>query len=150
MKRAGEDLEPDTSKKQKSIEAPIPFVLDVPYTRFSSPKSSGTKEDSLCGNRDSLTDEAQILLVALAGLGGSLTPLGSIEVGVIDSQEVDVSYPLSMKLMEKMLKHKLEIDKDVVGNDADTAEQLIRFIKNHTYVCGQEVSSLCQPYRKDA
>ncbi|GJV98839.1 hypothetical protein Tco_1554091 [Tanacetum coccineum] len=43
---------------------------------------------------------------------------------------VDVSYPLSVKLMERMLKHKLEIDKDVVGNDMTTAEQLIRFIKN--------------------
>ncbi|GJT49289.1 hypothetical protein Tco_0975446 [Tanacetum coccineum] len=43
---------------------------------------------------------------------------------------VDVSYPLSVKLMERMLKHKLEIAKDVVGNDMTTAEQLIRFIKN--------------------
>ncbi|GJS81755.1 retrotransposon protein, putative, ty1-copia subclass, partial [Tanacetum coccineum] len=43
---------------------------------------------------------------------------------------VDVSYPLSVKLMERMLKHKLEIDKDVVGNDMTTAEQLIWFIKN--------------------
>ncbi|GJZ19493.1 hypothetical protein Tco_0556083, partial [Tanacetum coccineum] len=42
----------------------------------------------------------------------------------------DVSYPLSVKLMERMLKHKLEIAKDVVGNDMTTAEQLIRFIKN--------------------
>ncbi|GJY34106.1 hypothetical protein Tco_0418575 [Tanacetum coccineum] len=42
----------------------------------------------------------------------------------------DVSYPLLVKLMERMLKHKLEIDKDVVGNDMTTAEQLIRFIKN--------------------
>ncbi|GJW46534.1 hypothetical protein Tco_0078180 [Tanacetum coccineum] len=42
----------------------------------------------------------------------------------------DVSYPLSVKLMERMLKHKLEIDNDVVGNDMTTAEQLIRFIKN--------------------
>ncbi|GJZ75526.1 putative ribonuclease H-like domain-containing protein [Tanacetum coccineum] len=42
----------------------------------------------------------------------------------------DVSYPLSVKLMEKMLKHKLEINKDVVGNDMTTAEQLIHFIKN--------------------
>nr|GEV16391.1 ribonuclease H-like domain-containing protein [Tanacetum cinerariifolium] len=29
----------------------------------------------------------------------------------------DVSYPLSVKLMERMLTHKLEIDTDVVGND---------------------------------
>ncbi|GKB81827.1 hypothetical protein Tco_0948722, partial [Tanacetum coccineum] len=42
----------------------------------------------------------------------------------------DVSYPLSVKTMERMLQHKLEIDKDVVGNDMTTAEQLIRFIKN--------------------
>ncbi|GKC63475.1 hypothetical protein Tco_1096073 [Tanacetum coccineum] len=42
----------------------------------------------------------------------------------------DVFYPLSVKLMERILKHKLEIDKDVVGNDMTTAEQLIRFIKN--------------------
>ncbi|GKE77567.1 hypothetical protein Tco_1543687, partial [Tanacetum coccineum] len=42
----------------------------------------------------------------------------------------DVSYPLSVKLMERMLKYKLEIDKDVVGNDMTTTEQLIRFIKN--------------------
>ncbi|GJR82942.1 hypothetical protein Tco_0153727 [Tanacetum coccineum] len=43
---------------------------------------------------------------------------------------VDVSYPLSVKLMERMLKHKFEIDNDVVGNDMTTAEQLIWFIKN--------------------
>nr|GEV49700.1 ribonuclease H-like domain-containing protein [Tanacetum cinerariifolium] len=42
----------------------------------------------------------------------------------------DVSFPFSVKLMERMLKHKLEIDKDVVGNDMTTAEQLIQFIKN--------------------
>nr|GEV99517.1 putative ribonuclease H-like domain-containing protein [Tanacetum cinerariifolium] len=37
----------------------------------------------------------------------------------------DVSYPLSVKLIERMLTHKLEIDTDVVGNDMTTAEQLI-------------------------
>nr|GEW71115.1 putative ribonuclease H-like domain-containing protein [Tanacetum cinerariifolium] len=37
----------------------------------------------------------------------------------------NVSYPLSVKLMERMLTHKLEIDKDVVGNDMTTAKQLI-------------------------
>ncbi|GKC27706.1 hypothetical protein Tco_1035000 [Tanacetum coccineum] len=42
----------------------------------------------------------------------------------------NVSYPLLVQLMERMLKHKLEIAKDVVGNDMTTAEQLIRFIKN--------------------
>nr|GEX63963.1 hypothetical protein [Tanacetum cinerariifolium] len=33
----------------------------------------------------------------------------------------DVSYPFSVQLMERMLTHKLEIDKDVVGNDMTTA-----------------------------
>nr|GEX46962.1 hypothetical protein [Tanacetum cinerariifolium] len=42
----------------------------------------------------------------------------------------DVSYPFSIQLIERMLKHKLEIDKDVVGNDMTTAEQLIQLIKN--------------------
>nr|GEX14892.1 hypothetical protein [Tanacetum cinerariifolium] len=42
----------------------------------------------------------------------------------------DVCYPLSIKLMERMLTHKLEIDMDIVGNDMTTAEQLIQFIKN--------------------
>nr|GEV80890.1 aminoacyl-tRNA synthetase, class 1a, anticodon-binding [Tanacetum cinerariifolium] len=46
------------------------------------------------------------------------------------SMFADVSYPFSVKLMEKMLTHKLEIDSDVVGNDMTTAEQLIQFIKN--------------------
>ncbi|GJV18635.1 hypothetical protein Tco_1367655 [Tanacetum coccineum] len=63
----------------------------------------------------------------VAGVG--LMLWGDLQV-LMDSQEGDVSYPLSVNLMEMMLKHKLEIDKDVVGNDMTTAEQLIRFIKN--------------------
>nr|GEX06847.1 aminoacyl-tRNA synthetase, class 1a, anticodon-binding [Tanacetum cinerariifolium] len=50
--------------------------------------------------------------------------------GEVLSMFADVSYPLSVKLMEKMLTYKLEIDTDVVGNDMNTAEQLIQFIKN--------------------
>nr|GFC60584.1 aminoacyl-tRNA synthetase, class 1a, anticodon-binding [Tanacetum cinerariifolium] len=50
--------------------------------------------------------------------------------GEVLSMFEDVSYPLFVKLMEKMLMHKLEIDLDVVGNDMTTAEQLIQFIKN--------------------
>nr|GEZ13481.1 synaptobrevin, longin-like domain protein [Tanacetum cinerariifolium] len=42
----------------------------------------------------------------------------------------DVPYPLSVKLMERMLTHKLEINKDVFDNDMTNAKQLIRFIKN--------------------
>ncbi|GKA08853.1 hypothetical protein Tco_0688184 [Tanacetum coccineum] len=252
LKRAGEALAPDTSKKQKSTEAPIPSVPDVPQPPVvSSPKSSGTRRKSLGRSRitkpksilteldldaddktfikvvsdEDSEDEAPILWSALAGWEVISTPLGEINAlyrtdqstkhfttlreilhmvdrqdllklygmvvtyyenrlvtgaglmlwgdlqVLIDSQEggkgssvwnnqslwqirswrlytlsnvhvletvsgkvlymfADVSYPLSVKLMERMLKHKLEIDKDVVGNDMTTAEQLIRFIKN--------------------
>nr|GEW44746.1 ribonuclease H-like domain, reverse transcriptase, RNA-dependent DNA polymerase [Tanacetum cinerariifolium] len=54
---------------------------------------------------------------------------------------LDVSYPLSVKLMERMLIHKLEIDSDVVGNDMNTTEQLIQFIKNQ-HTAGQASSDV--------
>ncbi|GJV14232.1 hypothetical protein Tco_1359555 [Tanacetum coccineum] len=243
----GEALEPDTSKKQKSTEAPIPSVPDVPQPKVvSSSKSSGSRRKSLGRSRitkpeldldaddktfikvvsdEDSEDEAPILWSAFAGWEVISTPLGEINAmymmdqstkhfttlreilhmvdrqdllklyGLVvkyyenhpvtgaglmlwgdlqvlmDSQEggkgssvwhhqslwqisswrlytlsnvhvletvsgevlymfADVSYPLSVKLMERMLKHKLEIAKDVVGNDMTTAEQLIRFIKN--------------------
>ncbi|GKA65571.1 hypothetical protein Tco_0765278, partial [Tanacetum coccineum] len=187
LKRTGPELEEPSSKQQKSTEAPIPSVPDVPQPPVvSSTKSSGTKRKSLGRNRltkpksilkeldldaddktfikvvsdkDS-TDDAPILWSALAswevlidsqkGGKGSfvwdhqslwqirswrLYTLSNVHVLETVSGEVlymfaDVSYPLSVKLMERMLKHKLEIDKDVVGNDMTTAEQLIRFIKN--------------------
>nr|GFC53365.1 copia protein [Tanacetum cinerariifolium] len=50
--------------------------------------------------------------------------------GEVLSMFTDVSYPLSVKLIERMIMHKLEIDSFVVGNDMTTAEQLIQFIKN--------------------
>nr|GFC40043.1 aminoacyl-tRNA synthetase, class 1a, anticodon-binding [Tanacetum cinerariifolium] len=50
--------------------------------------------------------------------------------GEVLSMFTDVSYPLSVKLKEKMLRHKLEIDKDAVENDMTTAGQLIQFLKN--------------------
>ncbi|GJR08036.1 putative ribonuclease H-like domain-containing protein [Tanacetum coccineum] len=42
----------------------------------------------------------------------------------------DTPYPLSISLMKKMLKHKLEVEIDGVGNDMTYAVQLIKFIKN--------------------
>ncbi|GKC67396.1 hypothetical protein Tco_1099994 [Tanacetum coccineum] len=53
---------------------------------------------------------------------------------------VDVPYPLSIKLMERMLKHKLELARDVVGNDLTTAEQLISFIKSQLIVAHASAS----------
>ncbi|GJX87655.1 hypothetical protein Tco_0339669 [Tanacetum coccineum] len=95
LKRTGHELEEPSSKQQKSTEAIIPSVPDVPQPPVvSSPHVLETVS------------------------------------GEVLYMFADVSYPLSMKLMERMLKHKLEIDKDVVGNDMTTAEQLIRFIKN--------------------
>ncbi|GKB96782.1 ribonuclease H-like domain-containing protein, partial [Tanacetum coccineum] len=60
LKRAGEALEPDTLKKQKSTEAPIPSVPDVPQPQvvFSS-KSSGTRRKSL--GRSHITKPKSIL-----------------------------------------------------------------------------------------
>ncbi|GJW83023.1 hypothetical protein Tco_0156168 [Tanacetum coccineum] len=42
----------------------------------------------------------------------------------------DTPYPLSASLMKKMLKHKLEVEIDGVGNDMTYVVQLIKFIKN--------------------
>nr|GEV17939.1 reverse transcriptase domain-containing protein [Tanacetum cinerariifolium] len=40
----------------------------------------------------------------------------------------DVSYPLSAKLMDQMLLHKLELDSNDVGNDITIVEQLIQYV----------------------
>ncbi|GJS07608.1 hypothetical protein Tco_0364404 [Tanacetum coccineum] len=46
---------------------------------------------------------------------------------------LDTPYPLSAQLMKKMLKHKLEVEIDGIGNDMTYAEQLIQFIKNQSF-----------------
>nr|GFA85877.1 hypothetical protein [Tanacetum cinerariifolium] len=106
LRRTGPVLEEPSSKRQMSTTAPIPSVPEVPQSPVVV-----SDEDS--------EDEAPHLWSAFVGW----------EV-LFDSYEGDVSYPLSVKLIERMLRHKLEIDKDVVVNDMTTAEQLIRFIKN--------------------
>ncbi|GKC32183.1 putative ribonuclease H-like domain-containing protein [Tanacetum coccineum] len=105
LKRAGEALEIDTSKKQKSIEPSIPSVSDVPQPPVvSSPKSSGTRRKSLGRGRitkpksilteldldaddktfikvvsdEDSEDEAPILWSAFAGWEVISTPLGEI------------------------------------------------------------------------
>ncbi|GKC25701.1 hypothetical protein Tco_1027851 [Tanacetum coccineum] len=50
----------------------------------------------------------------------------------------DTPYPLSASLMKKMLKHKLEVEIDGLGNDMMHAEQLILFIK-------KQLASLASP-----
>ncbi|GKC46938.1 hypothetical protein Tco_1064660 [Tanacetum coccineum] len=105
LKRIGPELEEPSSKKQKSTEAPIPSVPDVPQPLVvSSPKSFGTRRKSLgrtrltkpksilteldldaddqtfikvVSNEDS-EDKAPILWSALAGWEVISTPLGEI------------------------------------------------------------------------
>nr|GFA06740.1 hypothetical protein [Tanacetum cinerariifolium] len=50
--------------------------------------------------------------------------------GEVLSMFIDVTYPLSVKLIKKMLMQKLELDSHIVGNDLTTAKQLILFLKN--------------------
>nr|GEU76049.1 hypothetical protein [Tanacetum cinerariifolium] len=223
LKRLGPVLEERSSKRQKSIEASIPSMPEVPHSpAVSSPPSSRTKRKSLGQKRitkpkstlleldldaDAQTfikvvvnedsdNEASPVWSALIGWEVIPTPLGDIDalyriygstkhfttlwqiLHMVDRQDLvklyglvvkyyenlpvagaglilswrlytlsnvhvletvsnevlymftDVSYPLSVKLMERILTHKLEIDTDVVENDMTTAEQLIRFIKN--------------------
>nr|GEW86505.1 reverse transcriptase domain-containing protein [Tanacetum cinerariifolium] len=53
---------------------------------------------------------------------------------------------LQVKLMERMLTHKLEIDSDIVGNDLTIAEQLIQFIKNQLVKDEYEVWAMKMEY----
>nr|GEU51335.1 ribonuclease H-like domain-containing protein [Tanacetum cinerariifolium] len=106
-----------------STEAPIPSSLG--RTRLTNPKSKLQELDLDADDQTFITvvsdedseDKAPRLWYALVGWE-------------VVYMFIDVPYPLFVKLIELMLKHKLEIDKDVVGNDMTTAEQLIQFIKN--------------------
>nr|GEU74153.1 hypothetical protein [Tanacetum cinerariifolium] len=159
LKRRGPVLEEPSSRRKKSTEAPIPSVPEVPQSPVVSSHTSSGDIHALYRMDQStkhLTTLRQIFhmvdrhdLVKLYGLVVQyynthpvagvglilLYTLSNVHVlesvsGVVLSMFADVSYPLSIKLMEKMLTHKLEIDTDVVGNDMTTAEQLIQFIKN--------------------
>nr|GEX14525.1 aminoacyl-tRNA synthetase, class 1a, anticodon-binding [Tanacetum cinerariifolium] len=176
LKRTGPMLEEPSSKRKKSIEAPIPSVHEVPQSPvISSPPSLALGRNS--------NDEAPPVWSTLIGWKVIPTPLGDINalyiidqstkhfttlrqiLYLVDRQDLvklyglvvqyckthpvagaglllwvdlqvlfdsyegevlfmfaNVSYPLSVKLMEKMLRHKLEIDKDDVGNDMTTTE----------------------------
>ncbi|GJY03855.1 hypothetical protein Tco_0369795 [Tanacetum coccineum] len=55
---------------------------------------------------------------------------------LIDRQDLlNTPYPLSASLMKKMLKHKLEVEIDGIGNDMTYAMQLSQFIKNQLASC---------------
>nr|GEV16071.1 putative ribonuclease H-like domain-containing protein [Tanacetum cinerariifolium] len=67
--------------------------------------------------------------------GAGLILWGDLQV-LFDSQEGDVPYPLSVKLMKRMLTYKLEIDKDVVGNNMTTV------LVHHESTCCCLISTL--------
>ena len=50
--------------------------------------------------------------------------------GLSISMVLDKDYRLSVKLMDKMLRHKLEVPPNPVGNDRTHAEQLIRLFQS--------------------
>nr|GEU48584.1 hypothetical protein [Tanacetum cinerariifolium] len=123
-------LEEPLSKRQKSTKAPIPSVPEVPQSPVVSlPKSFGTRRKSLGRKHEAPRLWSALVgwedLVTLYGLvvkyyenhhvaGAGLILWGDLQV-LFDSHDGDVPYPLSVKLMKRMLKHKLEINKDVRG-----------------------------------
>nr|GEV00973.1 ribonuclease H-like domain, reverse transcriptase, RNA-dependent DNA polymerase [Tanacetum cinerariifolium] len=156
LKRPGPVFEEPSSKRQQSTEAPIPSVPEVPHSPAVSLPSSSHKRRKSLGQKHILKSKSTLpkldldadaqtfikvvvnedsndedsddeVWSAIVGWEVLPTPLGEVNaVYRID----DVSYPLSLKLMERMLMHRLEIDSDVVGNNMTTAEQFIQFIKN--------------------
>ncbi|GJW00406.1 anticodon-binding aminoacyl-tRNA synthetase, class 1a [Tanacetum coccineum] len=58
----------------------------------------------------------------------------------------DTPYPLSTQLMKKMLKHKLEVEIEGIGNDMTYAEQLIQFIKNQVAASYPKLDGFHLPY----
>ncbi|GJR76948.1 hypothetical protein Tco_0089313, partial [Tanacetum coccineum] len=49
--------------------------------------------------------------------------------GIVIYIFVDKKYPLTIKLMERMLDYQLEIGHGAVGNKLTTAVQLVKFLK---------------------
>nr|GEZ80950.1 JmjC domain-containing protein [Tanacetum cinerariifolium] len=79
--------------------------------------------------------------------GWRLYTLSNVHVLETVSGEVvymfaDVPYPLSVKLMERMLKHKLEIDKDVMGNDMTTVGGLFE-LKHADAAFSRDIPLIC-------
>nr|GEV92359.1 uncharacterized mitochondrial protein AtMg00810-like [Tanacetum cinerariifolium] len=131
LKRSGPMLEEPSSQRQKYTEAPIPSMPEAksPLLELDLDADAQTFIKVVV-NEDS-DDEVSFIWSALVGREVIPTPLGNINAlyridGVV--HVYGCFYPLSIKLMEWMLRHKLEIDSDVVGNDMTTTEQLIQYV----------------------
>nr|GEY42320.1 ribonuclease H-like domain-containing protein [Tanacetum cinerariifolium] len=126
LKRFDPMLEEPSSKRQKSTEAPI---QSMPEEVIPTPLGN---INALYRGKGSCVWKHQHMWEIRSWRLYTLSNIHVLETisGEVFYMFTDVSYPLSVKLMEWMLMHKLEIDSDVVGNDMTTAEQLIQFIRN--------------------
>ncbi|GJU20417.1 hypothetical protein Tco_1153759 [Tanacetum coccineum] len=89
------------------------------------PAFAAWEEIFLFGDRKDLFELYGLVVLVL--VFGQINSNGLSRVG-------DTPYPLSAQLMKKMLKHKLEVEidgigNDTVGNELTTAVQLIAFLK---------------------
>nr|GEW19057.1 putative ribonuclease H-like domain-containing protein [Tanacetum cinerariifolium] len=149
----GPVLEDPSSKRPKSPKAPNPSMLET-FLKVVVTEDSDDQVWSAVVGWEILHMGDRYDLMKLYGLvvqyykhhpvaGAGLLFYGDLQVlfdsqaggketvfGEVLSMFTNVSYPLSVALMEKMLMYKLEIDSDFVGNDLTTAEQLVQFIKN--------------------
>ncbi|GJT24210.1 putative ribonuclease H-like domain-containing protein [Tanacetum coccineum] len=120
LKRLGAGLEQASSKKSKPTEAPKRKSL-------GARKKSSTELDLTADDRYSYgviyKSCLNLMKVVLVLVFGQINSNGLSGVG-------DTPYPLSAQLMKKMLKHKLEVEIDGIGNDMTYAEQLISSSKS--------------------
>nr|GEX60522.1 aminoacyl-tRNA synthetase, class 1a, anticodon-binding [Tanacetum cinerariifolium] len=141
FKRPGSVLEEPPTEKTKSPEAHTPSMPKIPIPpAVTSPPSSHAPaqaflkvivdEDS--EDVDSIDEQNQYFWEIQSWRLYTLSNVHVLETmsGEVLSMFTDVTYPLSVKLIKKMLMQKLEIDSEFVGNNLTTAEQLIQFIKN--------------------
>ncbi|GJV38674.1 zinc finger, CCHC-type containing protein [Tanacetum coccineum] len=119
------------------IEDGVTFIAKRSFIRVLSDDSDDSNDDDdppifwpafaaweeifLFGDRKDLFELYGLVVLVL--VFGQINSNGLSRVG-------DTPYPLSAQLMKKMLKHKLEVEIDGIGNDMTYAEQLIQFIKN--------------------
>ncbi|GJT32717.1 hypothetical protein Tco_0923136 [Tanacetum coccineum] len=55
--------------------------------------------------------------------------------GLVICMFVDKKYPLTVKLIERMMDYQLEISHGAVGNELTTAVQLVKFLKKQIADC---------------
>ncbi|GJW07108.1 hypothetical protein Tco_1569531 [Tanacetum coccineum] len=152
LKRQGADLEQPDSKKRKSLatrKMPSSEVdLNAPDTSFIKVLSDDDSDDSDDDTNPLFWHAFAAWEVIPTGLGDVnalyftdksskyFTHLREIPA-LIDRPRIclNTPYPLSASLMKKMLKHKLEVEIDGIGNDMTYAVQLIQFIKNQLASC---------------